>query len=141
MPKLSALVYVELHETAPYVFASKQIFTRLHDVAQAIRKVSLNRSFPANTVSAIVGALIKRVNVGNVFKRAALNAPLPVRFALCIAAGASCRPPLTRFHGAPHGLQSAFDSRLGIGNETQENAEACAMQVAVCNAHGAHIHG
>ncbi|WP_302404093.1 hypothetical protein [Adlercreutzia equolifaciens] len=45
------------------------------------------------------------------------------------------------FTGTPHGLQSASNSRLGTGNETQANAEACAMQAAVCGTCGVHIYG
>ena len=45
------------------------------------------------------------------------------------------------FTGTPHGLQSAFRSRLGTNNETQANAETCAMQAAVCGTHGVHIYG
>ena len=45
------------------------------------------------------------------------------------------------FTGTPHGLQSASDSRLGTGNETQANAETCAMQAAVCGARGVQIYG
>jgi len=43
--------------------------------------------------------------------------------------------------GTPHGLQSASNSRLGTGNETQANAETCAMQAAVCGTCGVHIYG
>ena len=69
-----------------------------------------------------------------------------MRFALLAARFASRRARLAArrssdFIGTPHGLQSASNSRLGTGNETQANAETCAMQAANCGTRGVHVYG